>query len=311
MPKNISQILHEAQQKIDLFDAQVLLAHIIQKPREYVISHPEHILSFFAVWKFKKCVQRRKQGIPLAYITGEKEFFGLNFLVNKHTLVPRPDTEVLVEAVIAEIHTQLQSSQEKNIEKINLCLIDVGTGSGCIPVSVVHNFQKNACEKMQTFAIDISSQALHIAKINAKKYSAAITFLHGNLLEPIIKKIESEFKNKNVQSNEKYISSASLIITANLPYLTQQQFEEEPSIQHEPHSALVANENGLELYKQLFDQIKTLEEKNKINKHWILFIEIDPSQTEELQTYIPTIFPNKATTLIQDYNHQNRVLKLQ
>lgn len=257
-------------------DADILLAHVISKSREFIISHPEYTVSFFDAWRYKKCVQKRKSGMPVAYITGEKEFYGLNFFVNKHTLVPRPETEILVEKVIEEI---------KNYDE-NIIMIDVGTGSGCIPISII----KNVPEKNITaFALDISKPALQMAQKNAAAHNINIQFLHGNLLEPISEKIISH-----------------CIITANLPYLREDQFTTEPSIQHEPKSALVANDNGLALYKELLTQIQKIFPTQNIT----LFLEIDPSQKRPLQKYIQDLFPKAQIEIINDYRDQARVIKI-
>lgn len=262
-------------------DADILLAHVLTKSREFVISHPEYKVHFFDAWRYKKCIQKRKHGVPVAYITGEKEFYGLNFFVNKHTLVPRPETEILVEKVIEEI---------KNCDE-NIVMIDVGTGSGCIPISIVKNVP---AKNINAIALDISKLALQMAKKNAAAHNINIQFLQGNLLEPLIE--------KNV-----FKKNSSFVITANLPYLREDQFMSEPSIQHEPKSALVAEENGLALYKELLTQIQQFLPNQSIT----LFFEIDPSQTQELREYIVSIFPQAVVNITQDYRSHDRVVKIE
>ncbi len=270
-------------------DGEFILAHVLKKPREFVIAHPEYTLNFFEVWNFKKCVRARKRGVPFAYITGHKEFFGFDFVVNKYTLVPRPDTEVLVELVLEEL------DQKKESEKI--LLIDVGTGSGCIPVAIEKTFDKNPSKKniLQTLATDISSRALKVAKHNAHMQNVDITFFQGNLLEPLL---------KNFSFETKY---SSTLITANLPYLTQKQFDEEPSIQKEPHSALVAHENGLELYKKLCKQIADAQKQNIFVSPITMYFEIDPSQTELLTQFVKNTFENGSVEVKRDYCGVERI----
>lgn len=266
-------------------DGEFILAHVLKKPREFVIAHPEYRLNLVNVWHYKKCVRARKRNIPLAYITGHKEFFGFDFLVNINTLVPRPDTEVLVELVLEEL------DQKKESDKI--LLIDVGTGSGCIPISVEKKLNK---KNIQTFATDISAKALKIAKQNAQIQNVDITFFQGNLLEPLL---------KNFSVETKYFS---LILTANLPYLTQKQFDEEPSIQKEPHSALVAQENGLALYKKLCEQVVDAQKQNTFVSPITMYFEIDPSQTETLTEIIKNIFRVCSVEVKRDYCGVERVL---
>jgi len=96
--RTIKQIL--ATSTIDKLDTELIIVHILKKPREFVISHPEFKIGRLKDWKIKKLFKKRTQGIPLAYLTGHKEFIGLNFEVNKNVLIPRPDTEILVEQVL-------------------------------------------------------------------------------------------------------------------------------------------------------------------------------------------------------------------
>ncbi len=269
-------------------DAEFLLAHVLTKPREFVIAHPEYKVNFFDTWRYKKCVQQRNQHIPLAYITEHKEFFGLDFLVDRSTLIPRPETELMVEEIIATIKNNFQKE---------FLFIDVGTGSGCIPITVLQNTShKNSDIKIRAAASDISKQALAVAQKNSKIYHTDIQFFQGSLLEP--------FEKKNFFPTEK-----TLVLSANLPYLTQEQFDEEISIQKEPYTALVADEAGLSLYRKLLEQLKQLQQKNSLPT-CILFFEIDPSQTSKLVSHITHNFPKATIEVKQDLRKQDRVVKI-
>ncbi len=276
MSHKISKLLQNFSKEIEPSEVRILVAHVLKKSREFLITHPEYKLSKLQNWKIKRLIKKRIQGIPVAYLTGHKEFFGLDFLINKHTLVPRPETEVLVEEVLKEL-------QQKNI------LIDVGTGSGCIPISML----KTINSPITTYATDISSKALKIAKKNASKHLVKINFFKGNLLEPLIKNRSS------------LITNCSVIITANLPYLTQEQFDSEFSIQHEPRSALIAEDNGLALYKKLIEQIQHL--RTAYDVQVTTFFEIDPSQTIQLSRYIQSQFPKTLIKIIKDGMGNDRV----
>ncbi len=269
----ISTLLKTAITKIDRFDAELLLAFVLKQSREHIVTYPEKKVSFFQKYNFFSLVKKRASGIPLAYLTGHKNFFGLDFFVNKYTLTPRPDTEILVEEVLKEI-----KNTSKNI------LIDIGTGSGCIPISIAKHIPQN----IQIFATDISSSVLKVAKKNAERHNVNIQFLKGTLLEAIL------------QNN---IPLQNIILTANLPYLTQKQFDDEKSIQQEPHSALVAADAGLALYKQLLTQIQ------QNNSTGTFFFEIDPSQSHPLSEYITKLFPNSKTHIIKDLCERERVIQ--
>ncbi len=251
-------------------DNKLIKSHVTNKSREFLIMHPEYKMTPLQKIKYNRLIKKRAVGIPLAYLTGHKEFFELDFFVNKHTLVPRPDTELMVEEAIKKITKKTT-------------IIDIGTGSGCIPISILKNIkQKN----IQTFATDISRGALRIAKKNAKKHNVDITFLHGNLLEPIIPKIKTQ--------------NTELVITANLPYLDESWYDESPSIKYEPKSALVAKEKGTALYRELLEQI------DKTKSSAIVMMEIDPRQVDDMKK----LLHGRSYEIKKDLSNNDRLIIL-
>lgn len=271
-------------------EAELLLAYVLRKPREWVLAHPEAKVCKYASMQVCKLFKRRAQGVPVAYLTGHKEFFGLDFEVNKNVLIPRPDTEALVEAVLAQLST-LQ------LYNFTTCLIDVGTGSGNIPIAIAHNIRKSGLSGNldSIIAIDISAKALSVAKRNAKKHGVKIKFAQGDLLEPFIKSY-----------NPKPIS-CNLIITANLPYLSEKQYKDSPTIQFEPKTALIAKNSGLALYEKLLTQIKQVTGyRLKVTG----FFEIDPSQSSQLTKLIKSILPTAKIEIIKDLSGLDRVVKI-
>ena len=284
--------------KIDQLDAELLLAHALGKSREFILANPDHLITLSLYHFITRLFKKRQEGIPLAYLTGHKEFFGLDFFVNKHVLIPRPDTEVLVEFVLNHIHNS------KFINH-NSIMIDVGTGSGCIPISILKNLPTCKPEYLQTFATDISHKALRVAKKNAKKHhvkaspcsahvAGKIKFLHGNLLSPFLKTC----KLADLQT-------CRLIITANLPYITEKQFQQEPSIHHEPKIALVAEDQGLALYEELLEQLANLS-----TCKLACFFEIDPSQSQKIKSLIKKYLPTAKIEIKQDLAGLDRVVKI-
>ncbi|PJA89605.1 MAG: peptide chain release factor N(5)-glutamine methyltransferase [Candidatus Magasanikbacteria bacterium CG_4_9_14_3_um_filter_32_9] len=252
-------------------DAELLLSFILGKSREFIVSNPKQKISVLQKIKFLCLVKKRKAGWSTAVLTKHKEFFGLDFKVNKNVLIPRPDTEIMVEKVL-------------DIITPKITLIDIGTGSGCIPISIAKNSKPK-----NVFAVDVSKKALKIAKENANTHNVKINFIHSNLLSHF-----SKLPN-------------NLIITANLPYLTKKQFKEEKSIQKEPKLALIAEENGLALYRELLEQVKNKKSSSqKIN----LFFEINPEQKTELSKIIKTIFSNSKFYLYKDLSNQIRITKV-
>ncbi|MFA7314958.1 MAG: peptide chain release factor N(5)-glutamine methyltransferase [Candidatus Magasanikbacteria bacterium] len=276
--------------KIPLLDKEILLAYVIKKSREFLFANPEFEINFWQKIKFEKLIKQRQKNISVAYLIKHKEFFGLDFFVNKNVLVPRPDTEIMVEQVLKEI-------QNSKFKIQNLLLIDIGTGSGCIPISVIKTLKQ---ENMKTIAVDISKKALYIAKRNAQRHNVDIKFLHGNLLEPVIKILEHGFNKSN--------EFVQIVLTANLPYITEQQFQTEPSIQQEPKLALVADNEGLALYEELLKQIVQLLSSFLFPHSSFLYFEIDPTQTEKIKILIKKYLPKANIEIKKDLSGLDRLV---
>jgi release factor glutamine methyltransferase len=263
----IQTILVKHRKKIANLDLELLIAHEIKKTREFILAHPEFKLSKIQLAQLESKIYRRINTEPLAHIVGHKEFYGLDFKVNQHTLIPRPETELLIEEVLKTI-------PEINFAKLNL--IDIGTGSGNIIISLAKNLND---AKINYFGTDISGDALKIAKYNAKKHEQEkIKFIKSNLLESILK-------------NKKYFSVENkIILVANLPYLSKKIYSVATSNvkNFEPKSALYSSELGLNHYRKLFEQIK--KQANKSNIHSV-FLEFSPEQKKTLNILVKKMLP--------------------
>lgn len=279
----INDTLSKYRNKIDPLDIELLIAAVINRPREFVLAHPEYDLTKSQKLKAKSLLRCRLQGKPLAYILSKKEFFGLDFKVNQHTLIPRPETELLVEKVL-----------KLNLE--NKTIVDVGTGSGNIIISLVKNIRK----KNKFIAIDISTETLHVAKQNAKmhKVDKKIKFLKGTLLEPILKSKNYKLKTKN------------LVVVANLPYLSKKIYSSASKDikKYEPSSALLSGNNGLSHYKKLLRQIKKLL---LFIDYCSLIIEISPEQKNPLQKLLKRDFPGAKTSFYKDLSGRWRLAQIE
>ncbi|OGH74241.1 MAG: protein-(glutamine-N5) methyltransferase, release factor-specific [Candidatus Magasanikbacteria bacterium RIFCSPLOWO2_12_FULL_43_12] len=284
----IKQLLQQARERIDLLDAELIIAFVLKKTREFVIAHGECGVRKFASAQVCKLIRKRERGEPLAYLTGHKDFFGLDFAVNKSVLVPRPETEVLVESVIECLMTE--DIGHRTI------LIDVGTGSGCIPIAITKSLHHHITSSLKIFAIDISKVALRIARLNAKKHGVKIKFLHGSLLTPLLKTC----KLARPQTH-------ALIITANLPYLTLKQYRQSASIKREPKNALVAGKTGLGLYEKLLKQIRS--PISNIQYPISVFFEIDPSQSKPIVRLIEKYLPKAVVEIKKDLSGRDRVVE--
>lgn len=268
-------------------DVELLLAHTIGKDRVFILTRPEYRLNLIQYSHFLYYLFLFHRGYSVAAITHHKEFFGLDFFVNKYVLIPRPETELIVEEVLKEINNSTKK----------ILLIDVGTGSGCIPISIL----KNSTDIQSAIALDISSAALKVARKNIDKIldyrfrgndSTKIELIKSNLLTKIF--------------NIDYQSFNQIIITANLPYLTDKQAKQEPSIQKEPKIALIAKENGLALYRQLLEQIT----KIFVEKKLLILFEIDPSQSEQIKQLTKKYLPQSKLEIKKDLAGLDRILKI-
>jgi release factor glutamine methyltransferase len=288
----ILEIQRRYYQQIDAIDLDFLIGYIIKKDREFILGHPEFKISKSQLGKINKLINRRIQNEPLAYILGEKEFYGLTFKVNNHTLIPRPETELMIDMALQNVISH-QSSV------INI--IDVGTGSGNIIISLANNIDSVNCElkTVHYSAIDISTEALKIAKKNAKlnQVDKQIKFFSGNLLDPV-------FKSKIINRN------SSLIILANLPYLSKNIYSScAPNVKkYEPKSALYSPQEGLGHYAKLLKQIHLLSSIEKLKI--ILFLEISPEQKKLIPPLIKKYFPQAKIKFQKDLAQKWRIIKI-
>jgi len=203
-------------------DAELLLAHILQQPRTTFLIHPNIELTRPQAEAFNTLIARRAAGEPLQYLTGTQEFFGLPFRVTPSVLIPRPETEHLVEATLHWAATQPHS----------LRILDIGTGSGAIAIALAANLPQ-----AHLTATDISAAALTIARENAVHNNLAhrIDFLHSDLLEAA----------DSLQPFDAIVSNPPYIPLTDAPTLQTEV------LAHEPHTALFAGHDGLQIYRRL------------------------------------------------------------
>lgn len=313
----ITDLIKKYKKKLDVLDIELLIAHSLGKPREFVLAHPEKTITEKQEAVIKKLIGRRISKEPIAYITGHKEFYGLDFIINKHTLIPRPETELLVDLVIRETRT---GNQE-------LCIIDIGTGSGNIIISIVEELRNNRVvsnliqkpetpkqvpqnnffsdsrfhenDKFEYFATDISKEALKIAKKNSKIHGTdkKIKFLYGNLLDPIFKAMKRK--------------PAKLIIMANLPYLSREIYSS-TSVdvkKYEPKSALYSSEKGLCHYRNLLLQIK--KSLLAVPCPSFVVLEISPEQKIPFARMVKKFFPKADFKFKKDLAKKWRACEIQ
>lgn len=273
----VQRLLSEAIQTLGkkcTLDAEILLSHAINKDRGWMLAHTDLEIDETQAAVFRAMVVRRTAGESVAYILGSKEFFGLDFKVDARVLVPRPETEMLVEMGLEALDATPEAT-----------VIDIGTGSGAVAVSIAKH-----APHARIIAIDISRDALDVAKENARHHNVLhhIAFECGNLLEPAD------------------LKPGDYIIVANLPYLSYGEYMNEPSIHAEPKGALVAEEDGNALYRALFKQLQTLP----VDIHWLAFCEFDPRHLDWILDTARVYFPNKKIEIQKDLAGLARVLSI-
>jgi release factor glutamine methyltransferase len=245
-----------------MLDAQLILAHILRVTKNYLFLHGDRELKPVELETFEGCIERRMRHEPVAYLTGAKEFFKRTFFVNPFVLIPRPETETLIEhaiEVMGESHDAL--------------IVDVGTGSGAIAVTLA------AETGAPIIATDISERALAVARQNSAlhKTEHRITFLLGHLLQPVPPRLTRSVKH--------------MILCANLPYLTTRQWETaEKEVQmFEPRLALDGGVDGFAVYAELLAQLK--KRRRDFPKQTTFLFEIDPEQRPMAERMVHEHFP--------------------
>jgi len=228
---------------IEPVDAQVLLAFVLGKTRTYLMAFPEVSLSQVQESDYIQLIDRRLKGEPVAYLTGSREFWSMELLTNSSTLIPRPDTECLVELVLNKLgHLE------------NLELVDLGTGSGAIALAL-------AKEKptWTISGIDLSSDAINLARQNGKKHQLSVNFIQGNWLQ-------------------RYNGPQFDIIVSNPPYIDSlDPHLKQGDVRFEPVSALVAEQQGFSDFNNI-----VLEAKRCLKPGGWLFLEHGYQQQEQL-----------------------------
>jgi release factor glutamine methyltransferase len=285
----LSDIEREYRDRIDPRDFVILAAHALRQGKEFVMREPDYPLSPTEEALLRGLLGRRADHEPIAYLTGHREFYGLDFRVTCDTLIPRPETEHLVEVA----RDTIEDLMEKNPNK-SIVVTDIGTGSGAIIVALAHAFGKKP--GISFVASDLSKSALTVARENANTHGVAdrISFFEGNLLDAII-------------ASQSFQEADRLVLVANLPYLSDERFHSSPPDvrTYEPVSALRANRGGLALYDELLHMLRKEYERHP--RPIVAGFEIDPDQADPIRTLIREVFPEAKTSILPDLAGRARV----
>lgn len=252
-------------------DAEVLLSHILGRERIYLYVHFDEPLEPAELARYREAIKQRVQRVPVAYIIGEKEFMGLTFKVTEDTLVPRPDTEILVQAAIERLRARGDAPR----------FADIGTGTGAICLSVLHFLPK-----AQADTVDISPAARAVAEENAAALGASdrITFHTGDLLAPLVGQCYDA-----ILSNPPYIPDGDIAALA-------------PEVRlKEPHTALAGGKDGLDFYRRLMADAPAL-----LKDGGFLAVEIGIHQAAPVAALAAPAFSH--TKILKDYAGIERVV---
>jgi release factor glutamine methyltransferase len=255
-------------------DAEVLMMYLQGYGRAQLYSRLDEPVDQETAARFKALVERRVQGEPIAYITSHREFMALDFYVDRRVLIPRPESELLLEYTIQKLRDKGWAGEE-------IPIVDVGTGSGVIAVYLALRFPR-----AQVYAIDISPEALEVARLNARRFEVEqrINFMQGNLLEPLPEAVK--------------------VVVSNPPYTILAQVE--PNVaRYEPNVALDGGQTGLAIYRELLGQARS-----RISRPGLIALEIGSEQANDVSNLGRFFFPGCQIEVYKDYAGLDRVVIL-
>jgi release factor glutamine methyltransferase len=259
-------------------EARMLLSHVTNLSGVQIYTEPEQILSPDEEDKLQRLIRRRLEHEPAAYILKHKEFYGIDFYVDSRVLIPRPETEIVVDAAL-----EFAASRSNGLSR-PLLAADIGTGCGAIAVSLALNLPGS-----KVYATDISSSALEVARLNCRHHKVAeqVTLLPGDLVQPLPEPVD--------------------LIVANLPYVKNSELPDlSPEIaKFEPRTALDGGENGLDWIQRLLQQVR-----GKSNTSGCLILEIGQNQDKDVSRLIRSYLNEVNFRFIADFNCIKRVVKI-
>ncbi|MBI4252859.1 peptide chain release factor N(5)-glutamine methyltransferase [Candidatus Uhrbacteria bacterium] len=261
-------------------DAELIIAHALGVDRVFLLAHGDEDVATTKAKLIEQFVQKRLRRVPLAYVLGHKEFFGIDFIVNKYTLIPRPETELLVQAVIdyCRAHPYKQS------------IVELGIGSGCVLLSIV----KNCPQLIYVMGIDRVKRAIEVAKENAKTMGLLekITFKRSDMWQQLTKEFQYD------------------LVVANLPYLSAHELSAAradcPELSYEPQIALLGGTDGLLFFEKLFQRAH-----RHLRSGAAIFLEIGALQGESVTALAKKYLPTGEVTIMKDDCARDRVIMIQ
>ena len=278
---SLRQILQQTHHTLESYDipdarleAEVALMNVLQIPRQAIFSQQESEVTPQQEISLNEIIQRREQREPLAYILGYREFYGINLFVNTDVLIPRPETESLVE------HTLFMALM--GMESAELVIADIGTGTGAIAINLgIH------MPVARIYAVDNFDSVLDVTSYNVRTHNVSdrIKLLKGDLMDPVPEPVD--------------------VIVANLPYIPSKRISTlQPEVQWEPIQALDGGEDGLDLIKRLLQQAS----QGSLKPHGVIILEVDPEQVPPIQQLAAELFPQSEVSVEKDLAQMDRMV---
>ena len=284
--RNVIQGTHRTLESAGIPDArleaEVMVMDVMRMPRQAIFAEQESQVAAPQEAQLAAIVERRLTREPLAYILNYREFYGVNLLVNPDVLIPRPETETLVEHALFMALMGMESRE--------LVIADVGTGTGAIAVNLAIHLPA-----ARIYAIDAYDATLDVAAYNVRMHNVAdrVTLLKGDLLEPLPEPVD--------------------VIAANLPYLPTARIPTlQPEVQWEPTAALDGGADGLDLIRRLIEQAAESHDSGgeRLKPHGVILLEMDPEQMDEARGLASERFPDAEITVEPDLAGRQRVLSV-
>ena len=278
---SLRQILQQTHHTLESYDipdarleAEVALMNVLQIPRQDIFSQQESEVTPQQEASLNEIIQRREQREPLAYILGYREFYGINLFVNTDVLIPRPETESLVE------HTLFMALM--GMESAELVIADIGTGTGAIAINLgIH------MPAARIYAVDNFDSVLDVTSYNVRTHNVSdrIKLLKGDLMDPVPEPVD--------------------VIVANLPYIPSKRISTlQPEVQWEPIQALDGGEDGLDLIKRLLQQAS----QGSLKPNGVIILEVDPEQVPPIQQLAAELFPQSEVSVEKDLAQMDRMV---
>lgn len=276
--RQVIQQTHHTLEASDIPDArleaEVMVMNVMRMPRHDLFAQQETEVGPPQEQVLSQFMERRLKREPLAYILGYREFYGINLLVNSDVLIPRPETESLVEHALFMALMGMETPQ--------LVIADVGTGTGAVAINLAIHLAA-----ARIYAIDNFDPVLDVTSYNVRSHNVSdrVTLLKGDLLEPLPEPVD--------------------LVVANLPYLPTARIPTlQPEIQWEPSQALDGGPDGLEMIRRLLRQAAT----GKLKEHGIILLELDPEQVPVVQELAKQLFPAAEISVEKDLSQLERML---